>query len=103
MNVARLYRAGTDSRDRIQFDCPGCQTTHEVPVNGQGAWSWNGRLDKPTLSPSLLVSTGPDDARRVWCHFFVRDGEIEFLPDSTGHQLRGKVPMTEFKGEDLQS
>lgn len=77
--------------------------THSVPT-GAGAgprWSWNGLLDKPTLSPSILVagfapSDEPgefDDATKdkpFTCHSFVTNGEIQYLSDCT-HQLAGKT------------
>ncbi len=96
MNVVRKYVAGTDPRERVQFYCPGCECTHEVPVTGQGAWQWNGSLSKPTLRPSLLMSYQRDGQRVVLCHMWVTDGEIEYLPDSGGHQLRGKFAMVEM-------
>lgn len=62
-----------------------------VPVNGKDGWTWNERLDLPTLSPSLLTRTegGPDGKQQV-CHSYVTDGKIRFLPDST-HALAGKT------------
>lgn len=74
----------------IVFDCPGCRYAHafEVP-----RWTWNGSLDKPTFSPSLIV--GPDSAAR--CHSFVREGRIEFLSDCH-HALAGQtVDLPEVK------
>jgi len=96
----------------LAFWCPGCQEHHGV----NGTWSFNGDYDRPTFSPSVLVSSGhymsthkPGDS--CWCtynarhpdepspfkchrcHSFVRGGMIEFLSDST-HHLAGKtVPL----------
>lgn len=75
-------------------------------------WSWNGSLEQPTFSPSIFVKTvringanreaydalGRDqimgsieDPRfRWWCHSFVNDGRIQFLPDSS-HALAGQT------------
>lgn len=91
--------------NHVSFTCPGCGDAHTVPV-GPNGWGWNGDLNKPTLTPSLLVRSGhyadawkPGDA--CWCgkdygfecyrcHSFVRDGRIEFLGDST-HKLAGQT------------
>ena len=66
------------------FMCPGCGRPHYVDT---GKWRWNGDVDSPTVSPSIVVN--PDDAR-TRCHFYIRGGQIEYLPDSW-HELRGLV------------
>lgn len=98
----------------VRIDCPGCGDDHVlVTVPGHGAqWSWNGSLDIPTFSPSLMVTSGhyaegretpnPDgcycttdkDFPPGWacyrCHSFIRDGRIQFLGDCT-HALAGQT------------
>lgn len=79
--------------------CPGCKNHHAVPVNGcknsNGAgWGWNGSVDAPTLTPSVLCN--PQDAT-IRCHCFIRDGKIEFLPDCY-HDLKGQtVEVPEYE------
>lgn len=84
---------GTDPHQRIKWYCPGCKCDHGVPVPPHRlAWDWNGSLESPTLSPSVLVTYGgnpPADMPDV-CHCFVRDGRIEFCSDS-GHALAGQT------------
>lgn len=102
----------TEPGDSIGFRCPGCGEVHVVPVKGPKAWTWNGSLEKPTLSPSLLVRSGhyvpgqggkacwctynathPDEPapfQCTVCHSFVRDGRIQFLSDCT-HSLAGQT------------
>ena len=95
----------------LAFWCPGCLEHHTVT----SVWTFNGDYDKPTFLPSVLLTSGhhvpgwqgpdcwcsynrehPEDTdpfvcRR--CHSYVKDGNIEFLPDST-HALAGKtVPL----------
>jgi len=68
-------------------------------------WGFNGDVDKPTFTPSLLVQgTVPltdEEAERIMrgeklepkplvCHSFIRDGQIQFLGDCT-HALAGKT------------
>jgi len=37
---------------------------------------------------------------RTMCHYFLKNGEIEFLGDSTEHELRGKHPLPDFPNSD---
>lgn len=100
---------------RVRFTCPGCGDVHMVDTT---RWKWNGDMEKPTFSPSLLIRTGHHVPNRkdegCWCtfneeqraagkpetrfecyvcHSFVRDGQIQFLSDCT-HSLAGKtVPL----------
>jgi hypothetical protein len=63
------------------------------PSNGDGpVWTFNGDEEKPTFSPSILVSsTSPKDGKiYIKCHSFVTDGKIQFLSDSA-HALAGQT------------
>jgi len=79
--------------------CPGCNQLHAPEVEGdtltaRGCWTFNGDLEKPTISPSLLVTWeyGPEKEKHR-CHSFVRDGQWQFLADCT-HELAGQtVPL----------
>jgi hypothetical protein len=79
---------------KIAFDCPGCGMQHAVTVE-RGAtgpcWGWNGSMDLPTFTPSILVrwDFGPERTPKV-CHSFVTDGRIQFLGDCT-HALAGQT------------
>lgn len=93
------------------FWCPGCNTHHAPIVDGSRGWTWNGSYSKPTFSPSILVKgvmpiTDEEhkaimdgvhiEPKPLVCHSFVRDGQIEFLSDST-HGLAGKTVALEPK------
>ena len=69
--------------------CPGCQCGHGWTTG----WTFNGDLDKPTISPSLLVNWHNGTAP-VRCHSFIRDGMIQFLSDCT-HALVGQTVALE--------
>lgn len=76
------------------FRCPGCNDLHQVVVDKsepQPVWEFNGDVEKPTFSPSVLARLrfGDEPTDRV-CHSFVRDGQIRFLSDST-HNLAGQT------------
>jgi hypothetical protein len=89
----------------IHYECPGCEPGgHFIPTDWtpQGyvqspdyadypRWHFDGNLQRPTLSPSILsyCEWGPERRKSV-CHSFVRDGRIEFLSDCT-HTLAGQT------------
>lgn len=79
-----------------QFACPGCGEPHAIPTTGPKAWGFNGDVDRPTFTPSILVRSVKDpwgpvfDPTPTVCHSFVRDGCIEFLGDCT-HPLAGQT------------
>lgn len=80
----------------LMFVCPGCLEAHHgssgihmLPVNStekSPSWDWDGNLEAPTLSPSIL--TKHQDG--FVCHSFLKAGVFEFLTDST-HSLAGKL------------
>src|SRR3954469_14907107 len=98
------------------FFCPGCKCGHGVWTTKRNSlnaiWTFNGNMEKPTFSPSLLITWTSGDPpvtaenidewrRKPWpqtdkknvCHSFVRDGQIQFLSDCT-HEYAGKtIPM----------
>lgn len=91
-DVCKLVDFKTETR--LVFDCPGCECSHGVPVDGSRGWKWNGDKVKPTVSPSILVTWDWGNSReQKRCHSYVRDGNIQFLGDCT-HKLAGKtVPL----------
>jgi hypothetical protein len=69
------------------FRCPGCACAHRIRTKGPGpCWIWNRSLEAPTFTPSLFVAPGT----KRQCHSFIREGRIQFLPDSD-HRLAGKT------------
>lgn len=94
----RLAHPSVTDPNYAWFHCPACDCKHAVST-GPCGWQWNGDADKPTLSPSVLATTGrrvdrsfvpePGDPPEC-CHSFVTDGRIQFLGDCT-HQLAGQT------------
>jgi hypothetical protein len=93
--AAKIHNMGSGD---WAFHCPGCGYAHSFRVTGDATrpqWNWNGSVDKPTFTPSLLVNGSSPEWR---CHLFVTDGNILFLDDCC-HPLRGKtieIPDWEF-------
>lgn len=88
---------------RLMWWCPGCNRAHQV-ATGEGPgprWGWNGSIDRPTFTPSVLVQYGGKDAGAngappAVCHSFVVDGSMQMLSDCT-HPLAGQtVPIPPF-------
>lgn len=74
----------------VHFHCPGCDDVHQIRV---GTWTWNGDLERPTFTPSVLVRyevSPPNQHLSTICHSFVTDGRIQFLGDCT-HALAGQT------------
>jgi hypothetical protein len=70
------------------FWCPGCENAHGIRV-GHDGWTCDDDVDRPTITPSVLVLPSGNGYIRA-CHSFVTDGRIEFLTDSD-HQLAGQT------------
>lgn len=108
--ISKVLRDTTDNG--LMFWCPGCKAAHRIQ-HGAGAgprWTWNGDVDKPTFTPSVLVrydhwvpsAENPEMRERIErgdvvqtkvedvCHSFVTDGRIQFLSDCT-HALAGQT------------
>lgn len=85
-----------DGGKSLAFECPGCGENHLVTVDGSRGWSWNGKQDLPTITPSILAQgfrftkTEPSESEPYTCHSFVIDGRIQFLGDCT-HALAGQT------------
>jgi hypothetical protein len=95
MPVAQLLGNAGEGQ-LLVFFCPGCKYDHGVTValppgvshdEKHPLWTWNGNLEKPTAQPSLLVNQHQPSAR---CHLFIREGQLQFLPDCY-HQLAGQT------------
>lgn len=80
-----------EAETQMAFHCVGCDMWHSFRVEAGisrsvPVWTWNGDMERPTFSPSLLVDRGMDSQ----CHLFVHDGKIEYLGDCH-HDLRGQT------------
>ena len=83
--------------------CPGCERAHRFMVVNEAVpeqvWEFDGNMESPTFSPSLLMQTSEWDGHqwvRYACHSFLKNGVWEFLSDST-HDLAGRdAPMVDF-------
>lgn len=83
--------------DQYQYYCLGCKEIHAFAViTDGGKHEFNMDLEKPTVSPSLLQAFDP---KRV-CHSFIKEGQIQYLPDCF-HELRNKtIELPEYPIEE---
>lgn len=85
------------------FWCHACDERHEIGLS----WGFNGDLERPTFTPSILVTgiqepteeewtrieAGEKDvARPLRCHSFITDGAIQYCSDSL-HDFAGETMM----------
>lgn len=86
----------------IGFHCPACNQMHfyytkEYEHSGP-KWDFNGDVNNPTFSPSLLCSTSiprneAEKSNPVWytqCHLFITNGQILYCTDCP-HELAGQT------------
>lgn len=87
--MAKLTEYQNSNGRLFIFFCPGCKYSHPFHVGsvGRPSWEWNGSMDKPTFTPSLLVFKDVPEQR---CHSYVTDGRIQFLGDCF-HDLKNQT------------
>lgn len=99
--MAKVHKTDYNAFPQYVFHCTACGCSH----GWDDRWTFNGDLDKPTISPSLLVSSrhpkgysNENPAPVGWqgeyektiCHSFVTDGKIQYLSDCT-HKYAGQT------------
>lgn len=106
MAKTRIWGLGNpeeEAKGVMAVMCPGCKCHHIIatvqPFSNGATWKFNGDLEKPTFSPSLLVKTGsyacpgfvdPPGIPGVVCHSWIESGTIRFMDDCT-HDLRNQA------------
>jgi hypothetical protein len=87
----------SDSDIHFVYNCPGCGYEHAFSPS---VHQFNGDLENPTVSPSLLQDN-PQHFRV--CHSYIKNGMIQFL-DDCWHNLKGKtVELKHYDPEFLKS
>lgn len=75
--IIKIHR---QTATQVVFFCPACNCAHGI----NGSWTWNGDVNKPTISPSILA------IGEKRCHSYVKDGMIQYLDDCE-HDLKGQT------------
>lgn len=89
--------------------CPACGDEHIFYTKkppGAHAWTFNGDFEKPTFGPSMLIRWGNKipghenlEEGRV-CHYFVKNGMIEYCGDCTHPMANQKLELPDIKLPD---
>lgn len=82
--------------EQVWIYCPGCNTHHAFTVKHPGPfrpWTWNGSVEKPSFSPSMLVNQHDPKTR---CHSWVTEGKIQFLSDCHHNLKNTSVELPEI-------
>lgn len=91
-----------ETYDVLIFFCPGCGLEHPYTINSKTRpnWNWNGDLEKPTLTPSLLCNPSYPEHR---CHLSLTDGIINYYDDCF-HKLKNQqIPLVELSDDWIDS
>lgn len=101
MSLLRIYTSESQTVPymTVAFWCPGCRTEHPYRVvapgfteadvratHPNGCWAWNGSMEKPSFTPSLMCNPNREDQ----CHLYVTDGKLLYCGDCH-HDLRGQI------------
>ena len=77
---------GNDLGDSLWFWCPGCDTAHSVNVRLRDPlWTWNGDLERVTISPSILCYSSVHLCERD--HYAVNECPDYQACDRKGHSV----------------
>lgn len=105
------------------FKCPGCGLEHIIytnpanpsPYKGNPCWGFDGNMDTPSFSPSIMVRTGkyveglnPEQIEHclaleaeghfgLICHSTVIQGMINFISDCTHAYVNQSMPLPEIE------
>lgn len=78
----------------LYYWCPACKSMAHVPTD---RWTWNGSLDRPTLTPSVKETCGPfPDGKTLCCHYFLTDGKMHYCGDCTHGYSNQIIPLPDL-------
>lgn len=93
------------TKNGIAHWCPACEKVHVFTTDGKNTsgagWAWNGSVDKPSFTPSMLIRWGKH-CDPSWeemggvCHYILTDGVINFCGDCTHAMVGQSVPLPDW-------
>lgn len=87
IKAVKYEHDGKIYKEQFLYWCEGCGYEHAFALKEWGGHHvFNGDLNNPTVSPSLLQNWIPGRT----CHSFIRGGQIQYLGDCW-HHLKGKT------------
>ena len=103
--VRRKWSSTTERGVTCYHYCPACKQLHGIRTEGPiPLWTWNGDFEKPTFQPSVRNFTTYDDEGeplpkgqdRTLCHYYVKNGNIEYCGDNPHALNEQTVPLPEI-------
>lgn len=92
--------------------CPACKSMHQYRVAKSGGnginpdlpdWSFNGDLENPTFSPSMLITipertdrNGVKHPRYTICHYILTEGVINYCGDCPHEMKNQSIPLPDL-------
>lgn len=83
--------------------CEGCKEAHLIEVDIPHGYTahdpirrFNGSINLPTFYPSLLVTSIDGNNDRRVCSYYVTEGHIAYLPETTHHLSGLAVELPDF-------
>jgi hypothetical protein len=86
-------KIGVDGSDRLGFFCPGCNGLHWFRAKSEknpDGWVFDGNMECPTVSSSILVTWGDSVPPGRRCHLYLVGGQLKFLGDCS-HAFAGQT------------
>lgn len=77
-----LYTSYKDNPHHgIMFVCPGCRSITAIQfyqLDGRAMWTWDGNVESPTCTPSILHTKRGDGSKSDGCgwHGYLTNGEF---------------------------
>jgi hypothetical protein len=84
----------------VAFWCPGCDEAHVI---SPAIWTWDGNVEAPTFSPSVLVTCGhyvPGyEKERCWCTYNAEhhDYYAQFVTPAVLDVVRGAIGVERIR------
>lgn len=109
----KLHEVEDTRYESYEFHCPGCGHSHVYYTKnpeGRPVWSFNGDVNNPTFTPSLLNRWGkhadpewqeptepaPSHGWSGTCHLYVTNGQIQYLGDCSHHLAGTTIEMEDI-------
>lgn len=96
--MANKLRTVQNTPGLYLFYCPACKCHHQVWTSQHvgdthPVWKFNGNMEKPTFTPSLLIRIPKANDQIDICHFFITDGKIIYSNDCSHDLVNQTVEM----------
>lgn len=95
--LTHVYEGKKYHHDQYAYWCLGCGYEHVFGLRTEGGHhEFNGDLNNPTVSPSLLQNFTPGRT----CHSFIKNGKIQYLSDCHHHLAGQTIELPDFEEQE---